>query len=87
VGGISLSTQLFLHFQMPQVNKIIASSFQGTCQRLLILKMVLNKSAERDGEIPTKDQHLLAKLHLKKDEWPSLQLGEYSCHRSMNPVT
>jgi hypothetical protein len=44
---------------MPQVNKIIASSFQGTCQRLLILEMVLNKSTEHEGEIPTKDQHLL----------------------------
>jgi hypothetical protein len=88
VGGISLNTQLFLHFQMHQVKRIIVSSFQGTCQRLLILKMVLNKSAERDGEIPTKDQHLLAKLHLKKkDEWLSLQLEEYSCHRCMNPVT
>lgn len=51
---------------MHQVKRIIVSSFLGTCQRLLILKMVLNKSAERDGEIPTKDQHLLAKLHLKK---------------------
>jgi hypothetical protein len=65
----------------------MASSFQGTCQRLLILKMVLNKSAEREGEIPTKDQHLLAKLHLKKGEWPSLQLEEYSCHRSKSPET
>jgi hypothetical protein len=66
VGGVSLNTQLFLHFQMPQVNRIIASSFQGTCQRLLILKMVFSKSAECEGEIPIKDQHLLAKLHLKK---------------------
>jgi hypothetical protein len=66
VGEISLNTQLFLLFQMHQVNRMIVSSFHGTCQRLLILRMVLIKSVERDGEIPIKDQHLLAKLHRKK---------------------
>jgi hypothetical protein len=66
VGGISLNTQLFLLFQMHQVNRMIVSSFHGTCQRLLILRMVLIKSVEHGGEILIKDQHLLAKLHLKK---------------------
>jgi hypothetical protein len=66
VDGISLNTQLFLLFQMHQVKKMIISSFQGICQSLMILKTVLNKSVECDGEIPIKDQHLLAKLHLKK---------------------
>jgi hypothetical protein len=72
---------------MHQVNRMIVSSFHGTCQRLLILRMVLIKSVDLDGEIPIKDQHLLAKLHRKKDGWLSLQLVEYSCHRCMNPVT
>jgi hypothetical protein len=66
VGRISLNTQLFLLFQMHQVNRMIVSSFHGTCQRLLILRMMLIKSAERGVEILIKDQHLLAKLHLKK---------------------
>jgi hypothetical protein len=65
---------------------MIVSSFHGTCQRLLILRMVLVKSVVRGGEIPIKDQHLLAKLHLKKDGWLSLQLVKYSCHMCINPV-
>lgn len=64
---------------------MIASSLHGTCQRLLILKMVLIKSVVLGGEIPIKSQHLLAKLHLKKYGGLSLQLVEYSCHRCMNP--
>jgi hypothetical protein len=72
MGGISLKTQLFLLFQMHQVIRMIVSSLHGTCHHLLILKMVLIKSVVLGGEIPIKSQHLLAKLHLKKDEGPSL---------------
>jgi hypothetical protein len=62
---------------------MIISSLYGTYHLLLILKRVLIRSVDLGGVIPIKSQHLLVKLHLKKDEGPSLRVGEYSCHKCM----
>jgi hypothetical protein len=65
-GVISLKIQLFLHLQMHHVIMIIISSLQGTCKLLLILIKVCRRSVVRGGRKTKSNQHLRAKLHLKK---------------------
>jgi hypothetical protein len=65
---------------------IIVSNLHGTCHLILILRRVLIRSVILGGVMPIRSQHLLAKLHLKKDEELSLRVGEYSCHKCRNPV-
>jgi hypothetical protein len=61
-----LKIQLFLHLQMHHVIMTIVSNLQGTCKLLLILIKVCKRSVVRGGRKPKINQHLLAKLHLKK---------------------
>jgi hypothetical protein len=86
VGGVSLKIQLFLLFQIHQVITMMLSNLHGTCHLILILRRVWIRSVVCGGRMPKSRQHLLAKLHLKKDGESSLQVEEYNCRKCKSPV-